>query len=61
MKKVLVSLFMAVAMVLPVNAAEYSAANRVQEVGQNLLTKNGIILYGDLQHIFLMVLFACVF
>ena len=42
MKKVLVSLFMAVAMVLPVNSAEYSAANRVQEVGKNLLTKNGI-------------------
>ena len=42
MKKVLVSLFMAVVMVLPVNAAEYSATDRVQEVGQNLLTKNGI-------------------
>lgn len=42
MKKVLVSLFMAVAMIIPANAADYSAANRVQEVGQNLLTKNGI-------------------
>ena len=42
MKKVLVSLFMAVAMVLPVSAADYNASNRVQEVGQNLLTKNGI-------------------
>jgi hypothetical protein len=42
MKKVLISLFMAVAIILPVNSAEYSAANRVQEVGQNLLTKNGI-------------------
>ena len=42
MKKVLVSLFMAVAMVLPVSAADYNASNRVQTVGQNLLTKNGI-------------------
>ena len=42
MKKVLVSLFMTVAMVLPVSAADYNASDRVQEVGQNLLTKNGI-------------------
>ena len=30
MKKVLVSLFMTVAMVLPVSAADYNASNRVQ-------------------------------
>ena len=42
MKKVFVSLFMMVMMVLPVGAATYNASDRVQEVGQNLLTKNGI-------------------
>ena len=42
MKKVLVSLFMAVVMVLPAGAATYNASERVQAVGQNLLTKNGI-------------------
>ncbi len=42
MKKVLVSLFMAVVMVLPASAATYNASERVQTVGQNILTKNGI-------------------
>ena len=42
MKKVLISLFMAVVMVLPASAATYNASDRVQTVGQNLLTKNGI-------------------
>lgn len=42
MKKVLLSLFVAVAIAIPSHAATYNAANQVQTVGQNLLTKNGI-------------------
>ena len=43
MKKVLLSLFVAIAVAIPCSAATtYNAASRVQEVGQNLLTKNGI-------------------
>lgn len=42
MNKVLVSLFIAFAIVVPSSAATYNASNRVQTVGQNLLTKNGI-------------------
>lgn len=42
MKKVLFSLFIAVAIAIPASAASYSAANRVSTVGQTLLTKNGI-------------------
>ena len=43
MKKVLLSLFVAMAIAIPsVAATTYNAASRVQEVGQNLLTKNGI-------------------
>ena len=42
MKKVLLSLFVAVSLVIPVNAATYDASSRVTPVGENLLTKNGI-------------------
>lgn len=42
MKKVLLSLFVAFAIVVPTQAATYNAAARVPVVGQNLLTKNGI-------------------
>ena len=43
MKKVLFSLFVAIAIAIPTSAATtYNAANRVPTVGQTLLTKNGI-------------------
>lgn len=42
MKKVLMSLFVAIAIMIPANAASYNAANRVPTVGVNLLDKNGI-------------------
>ncbi len=42
MKKILFSLFIAVAITLPSSAATFNAANRVPTVGQDLLTKNGI-------------------
>ena len=43
MKKVLLSLFIAVAIAIPGSAAtKYNSADRVQTVGQQLLTKNGI-------------------
>lgn len=42
MKKVLLSLFIAVAVAIPVSAASYNASSRVQTVGETLLTKNGI-------------------
>lgn len=42
MKKVLLSLFVAVALVVPAQAATYDAAAKVPTVGANLLTKNGI-------------------
>ena len=42
MKKVLLSIFMAVVMVMPVCAATYDPANRVSEVGNLMMTKSGI-------------------
>lgn len=42
MKKVLMSLFVAIAIMIPANAASFNAANRVPTVGVNLLNKNGI-------------------
>lgn len=42
MKKVLLSLFIAVAVTIPATAATYNAANRVSTVGEALLSKNGI-------------------
>ncbi|MBR1425407.1 M48 family metalloprotease [bacterium] len=42
MKKVLLSVFVAILIAIPTHAATYNAANRVQEVGEQLLTKNGI-------------------
>ena len=42
MKKVLFSLFIAIAITIPASAASYNATNRVSTVGQTLLTKNGI-------------------
>ena len=43
MKKVLLSLFVAIAITVPSFAAKtYNAANRVSTVGSTLLTKNGI-------------------
>lgn len=42
MKKVLLTLFAAVAIAIPTQAATYNAANQVQTVGTALLTKNGI-------------------
>lgn len=45
MKKVLLSLFVAFALVVPANAA-YDASAKVQTVGPNLLTKNGITTTG---------------
>lgn len=43
MKKVLLSLFVAIAIAIPVSAASYKAADRVPTVGQTLLNKNGIV------------------
>lgn len=42
MKKVLFSLFIAIAITIPASAATYDAASRVSTVGSNLLTKNNI-------------------
>ncbi len=42
MKKVLMSLFIAFAIVVPTQAATYNAASRVSTVGVNLLNKSGI-------------------
>mgnify|MGYP000378371261 CR=1 FL=1 len=42
MKKVLLSLFIAVAVMIPANAATYKPADRVQTVGTTLMTKSGI-------------------
>lgn len=42
MKKVLLSLFVTIAIVVPSHAATYNAASRVSAVGSTLLTKNGI-------------------
>lgn len=42
MKKVLLSLFVAFALVIPANSATYNASNRVSEVGTNLMTKSAI-------------------
>lgn len=42
MKKVLLSLFIAISIVIPSSAATYNAADRVPVVGQTLLTKSGI-------------------
>jgi len=42
MKKVLLTLFVAVSIVLPSSAATYDASSRVSTVGQTLLDKNGI-------------------
>ena len=42
MKKVLLSIFAAIVIAVPSFAATYSAADKVQTVGPNLLTKNGI-------------------
>jgi len=42
MKKILVSLFVVLAMAVQVNAATWVAKDRVAPVGQQLLTKNGI-------------------
>lgn len=42
MKKIIVSLFAAVVMVLPASAAKWVAADRVPVVGKTLLTKNSL-------------------
>lgn len=42
MKKILFTLFAAAVFVLPASAATYDAASRVQPVGEQILTKNGI-------------------
>ena len=42
MKKVLLSIFVVLAFILPTNAATYDASSKVSTVGENLLTKNGI-------------------
>ncbi len=42
MKKIMLSVFMAVALVAPAHCATYSAANQIQTVGEKLLTSNGI-------------------
>lgn len=42
MKKVLLSLFVAIAIAIPASAASYDAASRVPTVGAALLTKNSI-------------------
>ena len=42
MKKILLTLAAIAITVIPVNAATYNAANRVQTVGEQILTKNGI-------------------
>lgn len=43
MKKVLLSLFIAIAITIPASAASYKASDRVTTVGQTLLNKNGIV------------------
>ncbi len=42
MKKILVSIFVAIAIAIPSSAATYDAASKVQPIGEQLLTKNGI-------------------
>lgn len=42
MKKVLLSVFIALAIVVPTQAATYNAASKVPTVGEKLLTKSGI-------------------
>lgn len=42
MKKVLLSLFIAVSLVIPASAATYNPSTRVAEVGNALMTKSGI-------------------
>ncbi len=42
MKKVLISLFAAIIITIPATAATFKPADRVQTLGQTLLTKNGI-------------------
>lgn len=42
MKKILTTLFVLVAIAIPCNAATYNSSTRVQTVGEQLLTKNGI-------------------
>lgn len=42
MKKILLSIFVAIAIAIPSCAATYDAASRVQPIGEQLLTKNGI-------------------
>ncbi len=42
MKKFLMTLFMVVAVAIPANAATYNSSARVQAIGEQLLTKNGI-------------------
>ncbi|MBQ8460048.1 M48 family metalloprotease [bacterium] len=42
MKKIIMSLFVAVSLVIPVSAATYDASSRVTPVGENMYTKNGI-------------------
>lgn len=42
MKKIFMTLFMVIAIAVPCNAATYNASTRVQTVGEQLLTKNGI-------------------
>ena len=43
MKKVLLSLFVAVSIAVGANAATYEPSSRVSTVGETLLTKNGIV------------------
>ena len=42
MKKIFMALFLVIAVAIPCNAATYNASTRVQTVGEQLLTKNGI-------------------
>ena len=42
MKKVLLSLFIAISIAIPASAAAYNPSDRVETVGQALFTKNGI-------------------
>lgn len=42
MKKIFMALFLVIAVAVPCNAASYNSATRVQTVGEQLLTKNGI-------------------
>ena len=42
MKKIFISLFAAVLLYIPSNAATYSASGRVPTVGKTILTKNNL-------------------